>query len=907
MANAADPHLLFGLLALQTGLIDQAQLLAAFHAWARDKSRPLADHLMARGDLNEAQRAAVLALAALHVEKHGGDTEKSLAALHAGPTARESLAQIGDPQINATLAHLGVAPSDHEADRTATYSAGAATSDGQRFRVLRPHARGGLGAVFVALDEELHREVALKQILDRHADDPTSRQRFFLEAEITGGLEHPGIVPVYGLGTYDNGRPYYAMRFIRGESLKESIAHFHGDQAIQKDAGRRSLALRGLLRRFTDVCNAIGYAHARGILHRDIKPGNVIIGKHGETLVVDWGLAKAIGAAEPGMPTDERPLTPSPASGSVATLPGSALGTPGYMSPEQARGELDQLGPQSDVYSLGASLYCLLTGRPPFEGEDIGAVLRQVQRGEFPPPRHLDRSIDPALEAICLKAMALGPAGRYASCRALGEDIERWMADEAVTAYREPFRRRLSRWERRNRALVHGGVAVLAFTAVGLAVLGAIISQEKKATEEAMKKAEASATEAQLSMYRAINAVYRFNSEMADQQFNRIPGLEPLRRRLTDEAVRQFKGFVQSRPDDATLILQADRVYRNAAVVHWAMGDFKDAKEAYSDAISLMDKLSSLPQVDEHTGRIRLASANRDMGTFLLENGHDREAAPYFAKAQSVIDRLFVEFADLSPSDQRELNRCAGWLEVKVGLAALEHGELEQAGRSFRRAIELLSPLIQDPKEWYWYRLFLSNAHRGLGKIARERKDEPADREFAEAERIARGVLKDAAEPEPRQMLANALVDRWDGTAIEPHGASQADAGLDEAVALLDRITSDFPAITWYRQDRASALLARGGRHIAAGRDASAERDLIEAQRLLTELIAKEPENWSYPGELGRAQIALGQLRLRQVRTEEARKLFDDGARNLERACESRPAHIRDRRSLDNARRVQAG
>src|SRR5262249_6614284 len=167
--------------------------------------------------------------------------------------------------------------------RTASYAVGTATSDGQRFRVLRQHAKGGLGAVYVALDEELHREVALKQILDQHADDPTSRTRFLLEAEITGGLEHPGIVPGYGLGTYDGGRPYYAMRFIRGDSLKEAIERFHADQAPGTDPGRRTLELRKLLRRFTDVCNAIEYAHSRGVLHRDIKPGNVVVGKHGET------------------------------------------------------------------------------------------------------------------------------------------------------------------------------------------------------------------------------------------------------------------------------------------------------------------------------------------------------------------------------------------------------------------------------------------------------------------------------------------------------------------------------------------------------------------------------------------------------------------------------------------------
>ena len=266
-------------------------------------------------------------------------------------------------------------------------SVGAATSDGQRFRVLRPHARGGLGEVFVALDAELHREVALKQILEKHADDPVSRQRFVAEAEITGGLEHPGVVPVYGLGTYAGGRPYYAMRFIKGDSLKEAIEHFHGDDALKNDPGRRSLELRKLLRRFLDVCNAIDYAHSRGVIHRDIKPANIILGKHGETLVVDWGLAKAVGRADPSV--GEQTIAPS-SSGSSETLPGSALGTPAYMSPEQAGGDLDRLGPRSDVYSLGATLYCLLTGKPPFEGDDIGEILRKVQAGDFRAPREVD-------------------------------------------------------------------------------------------------------------------------------------------------------------------------------------------------------------------------------------------------------------------------------------------------------------------------------------------------------------------------------------------------------------------------------------------------------------------------------------------------------------------------------------
>jgi serine/threonine protein kinase len=148
--------------------------------------------------------------------------------------------------------------------------------------------------VFVALDQELNREVALKEMQERHADHAERRARFLLEAEITGGLEHPGIVPVYGLGQYPDGRPFYAMRFIKGDSLQDAIDAFHHAEGPQRDAGERAVAFRELLSRFVAVCNAISYAHSRGVLHRDIKPSNVMLGKYGETLVVDWGLAKLV-------------------------------------------------------------------------------------------------------------------------------------------------------------------------------------------------------------------------------------------------------------------------------------------------------------------------------------------------------------------------------------------------------------------------------------------------------------------------------------------------------------------------------------------------------------------------------------------------------------------------------------
>jgi serine/threonine-protein kinase len=564
---AADRNLLLGLLALQNGLIDQGQLVAAFQAWTRDKGRTLADHLVGRGELDAEQRALLEGLVAQHLKKHG-DPEKSLAAIPAGRSTHESLAHIGDPDLGGTLVHLGSGSpqQDGDADRTATYGVGTATSEGQRFRILRPHARGGLGAVFVALDSELHREVALKQILDQHADDPISRQRFLIEAEITGGLEHPGIVPVYGLGTYGDGRPYYAMRFIKGDSLKDAIERFHADASVKADVGRRSLELRKLLLRFLDVCNAIEYAHSRGVLHRDLKPGNIIVGKHGETLVVDWGLAKPLGRAEPG-DAGERTLMPSSASGSASTLPGSTLGTPAYLSPEQARGELERLGPHSDVYSLGATLYYLLTGRLPFEGEDVGALLGRVQRGEFPRPRQLDPALDPALEAVCLKAMALQPGDRYGSCRSLAVDVERWMADEPVGAYREPLSRRARRWAQRNRTAVTATTVALVTGIIGL---GAVLAVQTKAKTE-LAQSLARETRANIAL------------AAANDELTRSRAAVQARYNLAVEAIKTFHTVVS---EDSLLKQDQFRELRNRLL--------KSASEFYQRLGALLKDATDL-------------------------------------------------------------------------------------------------------------------------------------------------------------------------------------------------------------------------------------------------------------------------------------------------------------------------
>ncbi len=467
----SDRNLLFGIMALQMDFISRDALVTAMQAWVLEKSKPLGEILVAQGAMAADARVLLEPLVQKHVEMHDNDPQKSLASIGSASSARRELAQIADSDVQASLAHVSMfLPAGDVTLPTQPHAVGTPTASGLRFRVLRPHAKGGLGQVSVALDQELRREVALKEIQDRHADQPESRGRFVREAEITGGLEHPGIVPVYGLGTYPDGRPFYTMRFIRGDSLQEAIARFHKSESSGHQAHEQTLALRQLLGRFIDVCDAIAYAHSRGVLHRDLKPGNVMLGPYGETLVVDWGLAKPMGvrATDGDEKNGERTLRPALSDSATPTQAGAALGTPAFMPPEQAAGRLDELGPASDVYSLGATLYCLLTGKAPFEGGEVGEVLRRVQAGDFPRPRAVRRDVPAALEAICLKAMALKPQDRYAGPRALAADVERWLADEPVSAYREPWRMRVGRWARHHQTLMAAaatGLLVMMLTA----------------------------------------------------------------------------------------------------------------------------------------------------------------------------------------------------------------------------------------------------------------------------------------------------------------------------------------------------------------------------------------------------------------------------------------------------------
>jgi PAS domain S-box-containing protein len=282
------------------------------------------------------------------------------------------------------------------------------------------HSSGGIGEVWRAYDQVLEREIALKRLQPEFGRDAAHRARFSREAKLTGQLDHPGIVPVYEYSGDQGGDCYYTMRFVRGRTFREIIAAFH--QARIKDAGPLlcSRFLR-LLGQFVSICNTIAFAHSRQVIHRDIKSDNVIVGDFGEVVVLDWGLAKRIEDDEI-LSSSSRPASES----ALMTAQGTKLGTPAYMAPEQALGEIDRIERRTDVYGLAAILYEILTGRPPFEGS-VAHVLRAITEQSPPPPRSLVVDVPVELEEICLRGLAKRIDERQQSASALGLAVNGWM------------------------------------------------------------------------------------------------------------------------------------------------------------------------------------------------------------------------------------------------------------------------------------------------------------------------------------------------------------------------------------------------------------------------------------------------------------------------------------------------
>jgi serine/threonine-protein kinase len=883
--DSRDPgrNLLFGLLAFQNNFIDRRALIAAFDAWTTDKSQPIGRVLVNQGAVSEDLYALIDGLVSAHLAKHDLEPARSLAALTPIGSVQQELEALADQEVRPSVLQVAADRADDDPYATKLPEIGATTSSGLRFQILRPLNQGGMGVVSVALDKELDRSIALKEIRESAADNREYRSRFLAEAEITGKLEHPGIIPIYGLGTYGDGRPFYAMRLIRGDktgSLMDAIERFYKEPSTSA----RVVEFRGLLRRFLDVCNAVSYAHSKGVLHRDLKPDNILLGPYGETLVVDWGLAKAAGRADlPASPeADEVRLTLS-GSEVTPTIAGTVLGTPEYAPPEQVTGDLASIGERSDVYGLGAVLYCLLTGQAPFSRREIelGQLIKKLESGDFPRPRQVRPELDKPLEAICLKAMSAKPADRYESVGALATDLESYLAEEPVSAYIEPWTTRTRRWARKHRTLVSTAAASLVVALIGVGAIAAI--QTKARHDLDAKNSELRDANAALDQQKrraedreakAIEAVNRFGDTISHEPLLKdTPALEELRKKLLKEPQAFFRDLrdrlLADRDTRHESLARLAAVSFNLAKLTDEIGDKQDALIVCEDTVPIWQKLADAnPTVTEfHSG---LARTHMYIGVLLRETGRKPTES---LKAHQSAMVIWQKLADDNPT-VTEFRSNLGAVLTNIGTVLNETGNTNDAMKAYEAALEYMQKLADDNPTVTKFQNDLAINHYNRG-IELYRSGKPV--EALKAYQSAKAIWQKLADANPTVAEFRGKVaasQMYIGNLLWQTGKrAEALKAHQSALAIRQKLADSNPTVTTFQREVALGQNNIGFLLKQDGKTAEAMKAHQSALAIWQKLADANPTVFRFQRELAASQNNIGVLLKQDGKPAEALKV----------------------------------
>jgi serine/threonine-protein kinase len=680
---------------------------------------------------------------------------------------------------------------------------------GIRYSPLRYHNQGGLGVIFVARDQELGREVALKRIRADHFIAPSDLERFRREGEITGCLEHPGIVPVYGLGTDADGQPYYTMRFIRGSTLKNAIEEFHGRPPMY-DPAKRSLAFRSLLSQLIAACNVVAYAHSRGVVHRDLKPANIMIGQYGETLVVDWGLAKVIGSSAFDRDPAEAALSPSPEASVESTEIGHIMGTPTYMSPEQANGDWSEVGPASDIFSLGGILYTLLAGQPPYQGKYAATVLEKAKKCELVPPATVRPAAPPALDAVCMKAMSRNPVERYATAQDLASELECWLADESVRAFREPWSDRVRRWVRRRRSTVTLLLGIIATGVLGMAITTVLLGRAQRQTVAALEQSRGLLD----------GMLARIGEDEA--WLRQSPRVNRLRLRLLRESLSGYRDLLAQRSDDSTIRRSMALTLRRTGDVAAELALFDEASADYAEAESIFRALQAAAGRDERSTR-DLAECLHSQGNLASDNNRLAEAETRHRAALELREGV----ATTNPK-RLELHRDVTRSLINLGNVTRRLGSTRarDTERTYRSSVETARTLVSDSEGAASERRLLALALNNRGVFLRDNdRLAEARSDFDEALHLRRALLGEFPEnPDYGNDVAGtlgnlALVDLRDGDPLT------AQKRLTEAQPLNDAALKANPDHPTYRLFHRNNLAWAGHVHAQMGDHSVASQD----------------------------------------------------------------------------------
>jgi serine/threonine-protein kinase len=605
----------------------------------------------------------------------------------------------------------------------------AALPELEGYEVLALVGRGGMGRVYRARQLGLGRIVAVKLLL--HVVDERVLARFRAEASIVARLQHPNIAHLYETGAAD-GQPYYTQEFLEGGSLAQAL-------------NRRPQEPQAAAATVEIIARAIQYSHDHGVLHRDLKPANILLTKDGVPKVTDFGLAKIVSG-------DEESNTKDAAHGLTRT--GDILGTPGYMPPEQATGELAAIGPASDVYGLGAILYEMLTGRAPFQGPDAMQTLMMVLSMEPVPPSALQPKVPKDLETICLKCLEKEPNGRYPSAQALGDDLKRFLSGEPIQARPVGYVEWALKWVRRRKAAAallvvsFAALVMLSASALALAVgyvkLQAALGETRTANEELTTKnvqlEEANSStkvakeETQRTLDLTLTSLDRFFFDFSDQ-LKTMPGGTVIRREILDEARTMLDGLGRMHPHDPVIRKYRANGYFKLGGAEDALGRHRQAAQALQQSRQIyMELLGDFPDDANHRQHYALTSlllANKYIQLNELSNGQAlRQEA--FRMADELLAAHPNDTSALRLAEEVEFNRYA--IALNEGFrAAPGSPELNardaEAEQALRRCIEHCRTLISlNPNDSYLplnlvdRELTLSGFLNSLGRFAEAEK-----------------------------------------------------------------------------------------------------------------------------------------------------------------------------------------
>ena len=912
-----DRNLLFAVIALQDDMIDQAQFADVCAGWAVRLERPLAELLIERKWITAQDRDEIERKLERKLKKHKGDVRSTLAAVAEVP-ARDMLQTINQPNVRHTINSLA-APRGHVLVETLAPS--AAQRDDLRYTLTRLHAEGGLGKIWVAHDTDLNREVALKEIKASANANPEVSRRFLKEAQITGQLEHPNIIPVYELARRkEDDQPFYTMRFLRGQTLRDAIAEFHRRRA-GRPADRLELQ-RQLLEPFVKVCQAIGYAHSRGVIHRDLKPENIVLGGHGEVIVLDWGLAKVIGQPDDESPAVQEPRISLSADAETMQTLGQA-GTPAYMAPEQVEARSDLINTRTDVYGLGAILFEILTGHPPASGTTLGEVFRKIQAGMLPKAREVEPTVPRALEAVCARAMAHDLRQRYPRAEDLAEDVRRWLLDEPVSVHRDPIGVRITRWGRRHRTLATTLGALLVTAVVGLTVGVVLIDRERGRTEAQRKLAEKNreAAEEQRTIAEAQRETARANAahavhnlrlaqdaadgllgEVGDVELADIPQMEPVRQRLLEKARAGYQQFLVEQSDDPQVRWGSVRSQVRLADIQALMGDVPRAETTYTQAVAELERLAKADPANADY-RHDLARALHGQGVLLKDANRFQQGETSLREAIRLRDEL-ARLPDATAEDRQALAdsryqlgsllarsgtaqtrdeaayRAA--LEIQQGLVKqfadrpefrtrlarfrnnlgmLQYatGLVSEAEVTFRATLELLAPSLEGPEKLPAPRWQYARASNNLGALLlSQRRGAEAAEPFGRARDLLRTLVAEFPSV-PQYALELSSVEYNLGFLAGKRHPREAVASYQEAARLLETVKKRFPGVPAYRMKLATAEAAIAD-ILGATAPAEAEAALVKALKEQSALMDEYPGVMEYKRIAGRGHYLLAKL-----------------------------------------------